>query len=147
MIYYLDTSALAKIYHEEAGSAFMVALFKSNDAIEISDLGRVEFVATTVRKWRSGNISRDTCDAKLLLFDSNLETRFKVFGFTETVVSEAMNILAASPLDHYLRTLDALHIAFHRRYCAESTVFVCADFRLAAFAASLDIPVLNPLEA
>ena len=49
MIYFVDTSALTKIYHPESGFETMRTLYFGMDEIWISELTRVEF-ASAIRK-------------------------------------------------------------------------------------------------
>ena len=57
MIYYLDTPALVKMYHREAGFERMDAIYDGPDTIQLSELTRVEFVSAMARKLRGGNIN------------------------------------------------------------------------------------------
>ncbi len=52
MQYFFDTSAVVKIYHQEAGSDRIVPLYQGGEAIVISELSKVEFVATIHKKMR-----------------------------------------------------------------------------------------------
>jgi predicted nucleic acid-binding protein len=59
--FYLDTSALVKLYHQEAGTERMEELFAQQDNILIiSELAVVEFYATLARKVRIGEITPET---------------------------------------------------------------------------------------
>ena len=59
MICYFDTSALVKIYHQEAGSETVKALYHSTtDQIVISNLAIPETFSTFQRKRRDGLISK-----------------------------------------------------------------------------------------
>ena len=46
MTYYLDTSALVKIYHTEPGSATVQSIYRGTDEILISELGKIEYLST-----------------------------------------------------------------------------------------------------
>jgi len=46
MKYYLDTSSLAKIYHDEEGSSHALELYQSNAVIAVSELAVLEFIST-----------------------------------------------------------------------------------------------------
>ena len=53
MKYFLDTSALVKIYYEEEGSRQVECIVeKADNEIYVSSLSRVEFVSVLNRKFR-----------------------------------------------------------------------------------------------
>ncbi len=45
MKYFMDTSALVKIYHKEAGTEKVLNIYKSTNNITISELSKVEFIS------------------------------------------------------------------------------------------------------
>jgi predicted nucleic acid-binding protein len=56
--YFLDTSSLVKIYHKESGTADVLNIYnKAENLIQISELGRIEFLSTVHRKYKSLRIN------------------------------------------------------------------------------------------
>ena len=53
MTYYIDTSALIKVYHLEAGSQKVIDIYNSEEEIIISELSVVEFTPLFI-----GNIEK-----------------------------------------------------------------------------------------
>ena len=66
-VYYLDTSALVKLYVQEQGSERVIELAKSldSDPLAMLELTRVEFRAALRRRERAGDLS--SSDAKSIL--------------------------------------------------------------------------------
>ena len=50
--YFLDTSALVKIYHREAGSDYCLGLYADEAPLIITELARVELRSAIFRKQR-----------------------------------------------------------------------------------------------
>jgi predicted nucleic acid-binding protein len=57
--YYLDTSALVKIYHREIGTETMLRLYRGSDTLFISELAKIELLSTVYRKYREHGITQD----------------------------------------------------------------------------------------
>lgn len=58
--YYLDTSVLVKLYHQEAGTDQVEALFTQPEySLSISELAAIELHSTVARKLRTGAISEE----------------------------------------------------------------------------------------
>ena len=63
-VYFLDTSALVKLYHQERGTEIVEALAAEPTAqLWISDLARAEFHSTFVRKVLEGELDAAQFDA------------------------------------------------------------------------------------
>ena len=68
MTYFLDTSALVKIYHKEEGSENVLEVYKREN-MNISELSIFELLSTVYRKYREKEIIRhapepdDECEA------------------------------------------------------------------------------------
>ncbi len=91
--YYIDTSSLVKIYHQETGTPQMLTLYKSADTLYISELSRIEFVSTISRKYREHDITEATLDALKTKFHDDLDHRYDVLRFSSLVVEEANTTL------------------------------------------------------
>lgn len=144
MSYFLDTSALVKIYHEEAGSEPMHRLYRGKDAIYLSDLARIEFRSMLMRKHREGALSEKALHSVLERFDADVSERYHTIGFTSLVVEETQQLLETLGRTYPLRSLDAIQYAFYKICCEEDTFFVSADKRLLDAVAFEKTPIMNP---
>jgi hypothetical protein len=118
---------LVKIYHREVGTDTVLAIYKGDTPIYISELSRIEFLATMLRKYREHAITRDTLKALNAKFQEDLAQRYDVLKFSSLVIEEAENLLRRFGEQRGLKTLDSLQFAFYITYCEEETQFVCAD--------------------
>lgn len=144
MTCYFDTSALVKIYHREGGTDAMLEIYDGDDVIQISELARLEFLTTVMRKLREGTLDEQTRHAVLSRFRQDLRDRYQVLHFTSMVVEETERVLDIHGRSHPLRTLDAIQIAFYHVYSEDDTLFVCADQRLTTVLDREGRPTLNP---
>ena len=127
MIYYFDTSALVKLYHREQGTERVLPLYLGDCAIYISELSRIEFMATVFRKYREHAMTIDTLNALLAKFQDDQDQRYDVLKFSSVVLDEADRLLRRYGERHGLKTLDSLQFAFLTTYCEPETQFVCSD--------------------
>lgn len=111
---YLDTSALAKWYLNEAGSDAFVAYLQSLDVAVISSLTRTEMRSLLARRCRMGEI--DSALSSLLyaaFLDDIASGALSQVPVPDERYDEAAHLIARYP-EHPLRTLDALHLAVAR---------------------------------
>lgn len=130
MTYYFDTSALVKIYHREPGTERVLPIYKSHDTISISELSRIELLATVARKYREHTITIETLHAVYAKFQEDYDQRYEVLKFSSLVIDEADNLLRRYGEQYGLKTLDSLQFAFLTIYCEHETQFVCSDVTL-----------------
>jgi uncharacterized protein len=144
--YYLDTSALVKLYHQEAGTEQVEALFtQSENSLIISELAGVELYSTVARKVRAGEINEEAGEEVLKSFDDDCERRFIVTPLSAAVTEKAKGLLQTYGKIKALRALDALHLAACVALQAGSPlIFVCSDSRLSEIAALEGLEVFNP---
>ena len=147
MTCYLDTSALAKIYHREPGTKTMLEIYAGRQSIQVSELARLEFLATTMRKFREGQLSEKAHEALLGRFEEDARQRYELLRFSSLVVEETARVLGAHGRQTPLRTLDAIQFAFYNICCEDDTVFVCCDQRLVALIEQEGHPTMNPQTA
>jgi predicted nucleic acid-binding protein len=146
--YFFDSSALAKLYQAEAGSANVEAIFReANGTIIISRLTVVEINSIFSRRVRMGDLN--VADATLLRnhFLNDVATKaFTVVGIIDQHFSEAERLLIQYAGTKSLRTLDALQLAValdvFRRGSLNSVL--AADKTLIEVAAAEGLPVTNP---
>jgi len=144
MTHYFDTSALVKLYHREPGTDAMREIYAAGGTIQISELARIEFLTTAMRKFRERALDDQAYQAVLSRFRDDLRARYEVLHFASMVLDETERVLDIHGRRHPIRTLDAIQIAFYHAYSEDDTVFVCADQRLAAVIEQEGRPTLNP---
>lgn len=144
-VYYLDTSALVKLYVREPGTDQMIRLASPSrgHTLAILSLARVEFRASVRRRERTGDVPRDAAEALIAKMESHVHGLYLVQPVTEAVVEEA-----AALLDRYpLRAYDAVQLAgclSLRSRLSELPSFVCSDRQLLSAAEHERLTVLNP---
>jgi len=114
--YYLDTSALVKIYHQEQGTDALLPLYAGEQTIYISELSRIEFLATVWRKCREGLIGDDALSIVCARFDEDVAERYRLLRFTSLVIEQAESLLLRYGKAYPFRTLDCLQFAFFTVY-------------------------------
>jgi predicted nucleic acid-binding protein len=147
--YFLDTSALVKRYHPEAGTLVVDRLFSEADAeVIISRLVLVEIVSAFALKVRGGTIT--TAQFEQYRKQVHRDVRKKTLRVARMAVRHfqmADELLCRHAQTHRLRTLDALQLAvaidLHR--AVVPTTFISADDVLCPLAQLEGITVLNPI--
>ena len=102
---FLDASALAKRYVEEAGTELVVATM-AGQPIAISRLSVTEVVSAICRRCREGDLRVEQREAALRQLDSE-RSAFHVVEFTEEIVTRAAALLRR----HSLRAADSVQLA------------------------------------
>lgn len=144
MIYYFDTSALVKIYHQEAGSQTVRAIYGSaKEQIVISNLAIPETFSTFHRKRRESLISKKDALAISRKFFADSTTQFTVTPLNQSHILLSLNLIDRQAL----RTLDALHLASALLLRPLKITFVCADNELVDAAMREGLVCLNPEQA
>jgi uncharacterized protein len=145
-LYYLETSALVKLYVREPGTDRVLALAtrSSDNRLAILSLAQVEFRSAIRRRERSGEIPAFVATQLLDAFSRHLESRF----VTQTITAFLLDIACALVDRHALRAFDAMQLAgyvvLRSSTGTETPVFVCADQELLTAAKHEGAPVLNP---
>lgn len=106
MILYLDSSALAKRYLAEEGSAGVERLVMSAKRAGTSILARVEVSAALARARRQDLLEEETTARLLRLFAKHWTSLLRL-SLLETTVERAERLA----WDHGLRGYDAVHLA------------------------------------
>jgi uncharacterized protein with PIN domain len=92
--YFFDTSALVKLYHDEAGTERVEAIFNQLDSpIVISELATVELYAALARRVRMGEITVQAQDEARRNFADDCVHRFVVDPFGSPVMQKARELL------------------------------------------------------
>jgi uncharacterized protein len=110
---YLDSNALIKLYHKEAGTERLVELLNANSPdliLTVSDIAKIEFCSAILKRVRKKEISLKT---SWKVF-SALEDDFKMFNVIEVdnaIKSIAVDLLKEIGATSALTTLDSIQLA------------------------------------
>jgi uncharacterized protein len=143
--YFLDTSALVKLYVQEPGTERLLPLISDqpNNRFAVLAISVVELRSAVRRRQRAGDIDADAAAAILEGVQSHMETRFIRQVVNDTVIEAALEMI-----DRYaLRAYDAVQLAGCLVQCAiaaEAFTFVCSDHRLLEAAQSEQLRVFDP---
>jgi uncharacterized protein len=148
-LYYLETSALVKLYVYEPGTERLVGLTAGNAGhrFAILSLAQVEFRSAIRGQQRGGEISRSEADALIDSFHRHLEGRFLVQPFTESLLDVALALIDGYPLKGYDAMQLAGYLMLRSISGAEEPIFVCADKTLLSAARNEGFPILDPSSA
>ena len=138
---YLDTSALAKWYLNEAGSEAFVEFLQGLDSAVISSLSVTEMRSLLSRRRRIGDLS---VELESVLFAALLEDIdrgwLQRYPLDDARFAEATNLIARYP-EHPLRTLDALHLTVAADLAV--SIVATADGVMADAALSMGLQVVR----
>ena len=138
---YLDTSALAKWYLNEAGSEAFVEFLQGLDSAVISSLSVTEMRSLLSRRRRMGDLS---VELESVLFAALLDDIdrgwLQSYPLDDARFAEATNLIARYP-EHPLRTLDALHLTVAAGLAV--SIVATADGVMADAALSMGLQVVR----
>lgn len=136
---YLDTSALAKWYLNEAGSEAFVEFLQGLDSAVISSLSVTEMRSLLSRRRCMGDLS---VELESVLFAALLDDIdrgwLQRYPLDDARFAEATNLIARYP-EHPLRTLDALNLTVAADLAV--SIVATADGVMADAAASMGFQV------
>lgn len=145
-LYYLDTSALVKLYVRESGTEQVLRLASAaaGNQLAVLALAQVEIRSALRRRERAGEITGTVVIQLLGRFQRHLEA-----VFLRQVMTDATFDVACELVDrHGLFALDAVQLAGYLalRTSSGSTIpiFVSADRQLLEAAEAESVPVLDP---
>lgn len=144
--FFLDTSALIKLYHQEPGTEEIEEIFgQAENTLVISELAIVELYSTLARKVRSGQITPRAQEEALRNFEEDCTRRFVIALLGGAVLQKAKELLRKYGNTKALRALDSLQLSSCLlARTGEDLTFACADGRLLDIAKSEGLQVLNP---
>ena len=138
-IIYIDTSALAKWYINEARSEDVETYIQEHGPVAISDLTVVEMRCLLARRRREKTIDVKMEMEIFATFQEDIRQRFlNCHPLPHGFAAGAVNLLSRLT-DIPLRTLDALHLMIARELPAD--VIVTADTVMAAGAKAMGLSV------
>lgn len=147
-LYYLETSALVKLYVREPGTDQLLRLASraADHRFAVLALAQVEFHSAIRKRQRLGDIGESVAARVIGHFDRHLEGKFM-----RQILSDSVLDTATALVDRYpLRAYDAIQLAgcmvFKAAAGAQEPVFVCADHQLLSAAQSEGLQFLDPAE-
>jgi uncharacterized protein len=145
MILYLDTSALVKLYFQEAFSDDILLKWRSAEHIVTSSVAYAETSAAIYRKNREGNLEYSLMREVVSSFHQDWSSLIRV------EVTDELNAYINRAVERYpLRGFDLVHLASAmviRERLPQDFVFACFDERLARAARSEGCEIFPPAEA
>jgi len=149
--YFLDTSALAKLYHKEIGSEYVDRIVREpGSGSMISRLSIVEMESVLAIKVRTGEIDQPDVEIARRCLRADLAQRRLLIGppIYARHYHTARILLEQYGVAEGLRTLDALQlaIALDLKQMGQIAVMVTADQRLCRVASRAGCPAVNPQE-
>ena len=145
-LYYLETSALVKLYVFEPGTERLLALAarEAGNRFAILSLAQVEFRAAIRRRQRTGEIPASEADQLVESFRQHSEGRFLVQSFSDSLLDVACALIDGYALRGYDSVQLAGYLTLRSISGAEEPIFVCADKVLLSAARNEGCPVLDP---
>lgn len=148
-LYYLETSALVKLYVYEAGTDRLLGLTASDarHQLAILSLAQVEFRSAIRGRQRRGEIPDHLADELIESFRRHAEGRFLIQTFSDSLFDVASALIDSYPLRAYDAVQLAGYMVLRSISGSEEPTFVCADKILVATARNEGYPVLDPSTA
>lgn len=145
-LYYLETSALVKLYVYEVGTERLLGLTASDAGhrFAILSLSQVEFRAAIRRRQRSREISGPQADELIESFQQHSEGKFLIQSFSDSLLDVALALLDGYPLRGYDAMQLAGYLMLRSISGTEEPTFVCADKALLAAARNEGCAVFDP---
>jgi predicted nucleic acid-binding protein len=145
-LYYLETSALVKLYVYETGTDRLLGLTASDAGhrFAILSLAQVEFRAAIRGRQRRGEIPDNAADELIESFRRHAEGKFLIQSFSDSLLDVASALIDSYPLRGYDAAQLAGYLVLRSISGTEEPTFVCADKVLLATARNEGCPVLDP---
>ncbi len=145
--YYLDTSAMLKLYVNEPGSVWLHTQVSPATSLISSQLLIVEAISAFNRRVREGSLSSVEYQRTRDVFREDCRTVYQIVALTTAIVELACTLLERHPLRGY----DAIHLATTltvqqslQRPGLPPVTFLSADERLNQAAIVEGLAVDNP---
>ena len=144
-LYFLETSALVKLYVRELGTDRLLPLVanRPENRFAVLAISAVEARSAIRRRQRDGDIEPNSVDLVLDSLQKHMESLF-----IRQVVNDRVIEGASEMVDRYtLRAYDAIQLAGCLLLGAiesQALTFVCSDHQLLAAARSEHLKVLDP---
>lgn len=148
-VYFPDSSALAKRYVAETGSAWLQSTLapSTGSTVFVARITGAELIAALTRRERGNTLSGVDATTARTAFRTHLKTEYKVIEITEALIEHAMSLAEI----YGLRGYDSVQLAaakeVNNRYLAAglpSVTLLSADSELNAAAVAEGLTVDNP---
>lgn len=143
-LYYLDTSALTKLYVRESGTDRMFALARgTGNTFAVLTLARVELYSAIRRRQREGLLASDEAETTLRRINGHFQARFGLQSVDVPLIEMACALASRHPL----RAYDAMQLAGALAATSSSRqriTFVCSDAHLLEAARGERLEVMDP---
>ena len=146
-----DTSALAKLYLNEAGSEWAARRAAANEVV-VSQLTHVEIASLVARRRAAGEFDEPVQRQLYARYLTDVRT-FEIVPFTAALAVRAAELVLSGTFGTRVRSLDAVQLASAGWWfeaaaanTLDSGAFIVADSALGSAAAALGMPVDNPEE-
>ena len=145
-LFYIETSALVKLYVREPGTDRILALMSRNQGhrFAVLTISGVEFHSAIRRREREGDIDPPQARRLLKRFSEHMETKYVRQSINDSLLDVAANLVDRYPL----RAYDAVQLAgwlIVRSHSGKDyPTFVTSDHRLIDAAGTEGIPFLDP---
>jgi predicted nucleic acid-binding protein len=149
MNFFLDTSAVVKIYHEEKGTEKFtqhIAGISEELFLTTSDITKIELHSTLLKKYREKKIDDKSLAEVFQLFDVDFQ-KYNIIVVDDIIKNIALSMLDSLGIKYSLRTLDSLQLAsaiFSNNY-SKIDYFVSSDKKLLNVAKEF-FQIINPEE-
>ncbi|MHB2021414.1 MAG: type II toxin-antitoxin system VapC family toxin [Candidatus Xenobia bacterium] len=142
-VYYLDTSALTKLFVAERGSNWLIDQTDRDSArLMVCTIARAEFHSAVSRRRREGHFSPEDAEALLRDFDHELRNRYTQQPVTSIVIDYACALVQKHPLRAYDAIQLAACLTLHPQI--PEIQFLCADDALVDVARVVGLMAENP---
>jgi uncharacterized protein len=147
--YFVDSSALVKLYVPETGSAWIQALLavQKGNSLFISRITWVEVLSALARREREGSLTPTDRTLIIQRFRSDLNNQYQVIELDAKLAETAGQLVEQYPLRAYdavqLASVNRIQPAFATEQ-STSLIFLTSDDRLSAVAQSLGLLTDNP---
>jgi predicted nucleic acid-binding protein len=145
-VYFLETSALVKLYVRERGTTEMVRLLSQpgDHSFAVLALSRVELRGAVRRRERQGDITGGVAQSLLSRFEQHWSGLYQVQPLTDYVLEEACRFIDRYPLRAYDSVQLAGCSAVAQTIAPTQLKFVCSDQQLLEAATSEGISTVDP---
>ena len=142
---FFDSSALAKRYLTEIGSAWIAAQADpaASNTIVVAEIARVEVAAALAARHRAGAITQNERNLLVALLLQHFDTEYRIVAITPSLVGSAVVLTQ----EHRLRGYDAVQLAAALAATAAlpGLAFIAADNDLLNAAQAEGLAADNPL--
>jgi uncharacterized protein len=146
-LYYLETSALVKLYIHEPGTDELIRLASrtANNQFAVLVLSQVEFRSAVRKRQRIHDLEETVASELIVRFEKHLGTKY-----VRQLIDDSVLDIAATLIDrHFLRAYDSIQLAgclaLRQVSQGNEPTFVCSDRDLLRAAEAEALQVLDPV--